>query len=268
MAAMTPEQQSLIARLQAHLEADPRVEALWLGGSLGRGAGDEYSDVDLIALVADGKAIGTGQTYGRDLGQSIPCVIVRPLFGGGVVTVVTEAWERFDISFVEPAGLDRFDPSEIKNLFNRGERQPSPRVATPYRTSPETLGPMIEEFFRILGLMVLSLGREEYLLGLSGIGFMRQLTMDLMLEENGIGPMSRGGALSRRPLLTQEQLAELDGLATVSADREGIIRGNLDLARIFVPRARRLAAEIGLDWPQALEDAVRRHLKGQLDLVW
>lgn len=265
---MTPQQEALIARLQAHLEADPAIEALWLGGSLGRGAGDAYSDVDLIALVADGKAMGTGQTYGRDLGQSIPSVIVRTVHGGGVVTVVTETWERFDISFVEPSGLGRFDPAEIRILFNRGENAPAPRVAAPYRTAPETLAPMIEEFFRILGLMVLSLGREEYLLGLSGIGFMRQLTLDLMLEENGIGPMSRGGALSRRPLLTSQQLAELDGLATVSADREGIIRGNLDIARIFVPRARRLAAEIGLDWPQPLEDAVRRHLKGQLDLVW
>jgi len=265
---MTPQQQSLTERLQSLLEADPRIEALWLGGSLGRGAGDAFSDIDLIALVPEGQSAATGQAYVRDLGRSVPCVIARAQFGGGVMTAVTEDWDRFDISFVEPGGLGRFDPAQIRPLFNRGTQQPAPRELQAYQTAPETLDPMIEEFFRILGLLTLSLGRQDYLLGLSGIGFLRQMTLDLMLEENGIGPMDRGGALSRLPLLTPDQLAELDGLSTISADRDGIIRGNLDLARIFVPRARRLADRIDLAWPEALEAAVRRHLKRQLALVW
>ncbi len=38
------------------------------------------------------------------------------------------------------------------------------------------------------------------------------------------------------------------------------------LARVFLPRARRLAAKIGAAWPEALEDATRASLKARLGL--
>jgi predicted nucleotidyltransferase len=43
----------LLERLTTWLEADPRIQALWLGGSLGRYAGDAYSDIDLYVAVAE-----------------------------------------------------------------------------------------------------------------------------------------------------------------------------------------------------------------------
>ncbi len=42
---------ALIERIRTKLAAEPRVAALWLGGSLGRGEGDELSDVDLVVVV-------------------------------------------------------------------------------------------------------------------------------------------------------------------------------------------------------------------------
>jgi|YNPBryantNP2012_1023418.scaffolds.fasta_scaffold00123_9 predicted nucleotidyltransferase len=44
-------QRGRLAEVVADLAADPNVVAIWLTGSLARGAGDPYSDVDLgIAL--------------------------------------------------------------------------------------------------------------------------------------------------------------------------------------------------------------------------
>ena len=41
----------LVERAQRVLEADERVKAAWLSGSLGRGVADAYSDVDLLVAL-------------------------------------------------------------------------------------------------------------------------------------------------------------------------------------------------------------------------
>jgi hypothetical protein len=114
---------------------------------------------------------------------------------------------------------------------------------------------------------VVALGREEYILGLSGLEILRRLTVDLMLEENGVGPAERGGALHRNPFLTKEQRSELASLAPVVADRDGLIAANRALAAIFLPRARQLAARTGTAWPSIFEAATRRSLQERLGLA-
>jgi len=108
---------------------------------------------------------------------------------------------------------------------------------------------LVNEFLRVLGLLVGCIGREEYLLGLAGADILRRLTIDLMLEENGVSPIERGGALRRNPLLTPDQRRELATLAPVAANGAGIIAANAELAAIFLPRARRLADKVGTEWP-------------------
>jgi hypothetical protein len=53
IAAYRRERDALLQQLRAVLEADGRVTAAWLFGSLGRGAGDALSDIDLFVVVAD-----------------------------------------------------------------------------------------------------------------------------------------------------------------------------------------------------------------------
>ena len=50
---MTAEHEALLGELRAVLAADPRVRSLWLSGSLGRGEGDAWSDIDALLVVAD-----------------------------------------------------------------------------------------------------------------------------------------------------------------------------------------------------------------------
>ena len=264
---LTAEQQDLADDISRVLSDDDQIEAAWLAGSLGRGGGDAFSDVDVVALVAGRAATDVGQRYARDVTAIAQPALVQPLFGGRILNVVTTDWERFDISFVEAGELARFDADKLTPLFNRGDRAPPRGNGEPYRPAPETVLRLVNEYLRVLGLLVVALGREEYGLGLNGVDILRRLTVDLMLEENRVGPAERGGALRRNPLLTQDQRRELEALAPVAADGAGLIAANLALAAIFLPRARRLAAETGMTWPSTFEAATRRHLKERLGVA-
>ena len=264
----TPEQLALAEAIGRALEADPQIEAAWLGGSLGRGAGDAYSDVDTVALVAEGPAAEAGRRWSREVARIAEPVLVNVLYGGLVLNVVDRDWRRFDISFITAADFGRFDSAHLKPLFNRGDREPPRRANAPYVTTPEVLLPLVNEFFRMLGLLVGGLGREEYMLGLTGADLLRGLTLNLMLEENGVGPAEQGGALRRNAFLTPGQRAELADLTPVAATREGIILANRELAAIFLPRARRLAERVGMAWPAAFEAATRRHLETRLGVTF
>ena len=109
----TAEQQSLIDALHRWLEAEPSVRAAWLAGSLGKGGGDQFSDVDLLLLVADGAHAEVSSSLAAKLDTVVKPVLVNRLFGGRVVNVVTDYWERFDLSFVEPAELVRFNAPPV-----------------------------------------------------------------------------------------------------------------------------------------------------------
>lgn len=261
---MTPAQQRLVDTISKVLQRDSRIEAAWLAGSLGRNAGDEFSDVDVVVLCPSGTANEIAATSGL-LDFARP-VLVNALFGGRVVNVITPDWQRFDLVFVEAGDLARYNTKDLKPLFNRTGREP-PRTAPapPHQTTPEGLAKLVQEFYRVVTLAPLGIGRKEYIVALSGIELLRRMTVDLMLEENGIGPQQRGGALRLNPFLTPEQIELLESLPAVAAERDSLLRCQKAIASIFVPRAKALAARIGMEWPSALEDASRAHLKSQLD---
>jgi len=262
----TPDQQQLIDAIAHRLDAEPGVEALWLAGSLGGGGGDAFSDVDLLVLAADGAAGEVSARLTRDLAPALTVVLVNSLFGGRVLNMVTADWARFDLTIVQREDLQRYDSSALTPLFNKGASNPPALPETAYRTPPDRLLRLVNEFLRVLGLAPVAVGREEYELALSGIDLLRRMTFDLMVEENSIPPSKRGGALHRNPLLTAEQLDDLRTLPALVAERSSIIAGHAAFARIFLPRARRLAAEIGMVWPTEFEDATRRHLLKSLGL--
>jgi hypothetical protein len=262
----TSEQQCLIDALRCLVEAEARVEAAWIAGSLGKGGGDQYSDVDLLLLVADGAIAEVCAALAVKLSAVVKSVLVNKLFGGRILDVVTDDWQRFDLSFVEAADLARYNAAELTTLFNRTGRAPPTRPDAPYQTLPDQLLTLVQEFLRVLGMLAGAVGREEYELGLRGVDLLRGMTLDLMLEENGVSPSKRGGALRRRPFLTAEQLGALATIPPQAAARESVIAANRAIAAIFLPRARRLAARIGMVWPTEFEDATKRHLELKLQL--
>jgi hypothetical protein len=263
---ITAAQQSLIADITRLLEAEPAVEAAWLAGSLGLGQGDRFSDVDVVALVSNGHATAVSSSLGSKLSSIKTAVLVNVSFAGRVLNVVTDTWDRYDITILEIPDLMRYNARDLREIFNKSGRAPPARPDMPYQVAPDALLKLVQEFLRVLGLAVIVVGREEYVLALSGIDHLRRMTLDLMLEENGVAPWKRGGALHRNPFLTEEQRDVLVSVPPQSATRESVIQAHSAFAAIFLPRAKKLASCVGMAWPMELEDATRRSLRCRLQM--
>lgn len=182
------------------------------------------------------------------------------MFGGAVLNIVAPGWRRLDVSLVEPAELHRYESGRLGELFNRTGEQPSGHFPDTYQPTAQSLLPIVEEFLRVLGLAPVVLGRGDLVVMISGSDNLRRLATDLMLEENRVGPWDRGGHLKRRALLTEEQYAELATLPPLAAELASLRANNEALAAVFLPRAKRLCSEWGVEWPTRFEQATRTHL--------
>jgi hypothetical protein len=123
----------------------------------------------------------------------------------------------------------------------------------------ERFAGIIEEFLRVEGLLPVAVERSEFVVGQMGFGLLRDMLVDLMVEANGKSG-ERGGVKRLNAFLTAEQRHALEAVTPPPADRDGLIEANLALAALFLPLAKSLAAERGVAWPEALEQATRRHL--------
>ncbi|HQT53744.1 nucleotidyltransferase domain-containing protein [Phenylobacterium sp.] len=257
---MTEAQASLAGMVAAALGADKRIRSVWLYGSLGRGDGDAWSDVDLVAEVHEADRAGCLADYRRGQPGMPPMILAMALYGR-ILAATTPDWERFDISFVSPTELAGMDGGALKPL--RGERtlHPEAHSAQPDHRAGERVEAMVIEFLRILGLLPVAVGRGEWLVAQQGDGLQRRLLIDLMVEENGVPPSARGGAKKLNAFLTPEQRAVLEALRPPAAQPGAVIDAAADLARLFLARARPLVDRLGATWPAAFEQATRRHLQ-------
>ena len=130
------------------------------------------------------------------------------------------------------------------------------------RLDPRRLKYQFEEFIRILGLLPLGMGREEYLNGVTGLFHLRNLLVELFIEETGAP--HRGGVLHLNRLITEEQQEVLASLPPPVPTRDRLIAANIAYASAYLPRARRLAKLWGVEWPERFEAAMWESLKKEL----
>jgi predicted nucleotidyltransferase len=261
---MTPSQDALLQQLLRALGEDSRVQAVWLSGSLGRGEGDAWSDVDLVVQVPEAEVAACVADYkaGR---PGLPQAVLAFDVYGVVVSAVTERWERFDIHFASPAQVGRMDRSGWKPLVGAPLAPPAAPKSRSDDGAPERLRALVTEFLRVLGLSPAMAAREEWIVGQQGFELLRRMLVDLMLEENGAARAARG-AKRLNAFLTPEQRAELEAIVPPRSNRDALLTGDLALARAFLPRARLLADRLGAAWPEQFEEATRRHLESTLGL--
>jgi hypothetical protein len=182
-----------------------------------------------------------------------------------VFNQVTADWLRFDVSVITPASVDRYTASAVRPLFDKDDLYARLRQkGEPLAPSGPRIQELTKEFMRILGLLPVVLGREEYAVSASGSGLIRMLLIQLMTED--VAVEDRGGALHLRGLLPDAQLAAIDELPPILATRESAIAVHMAVARLFLPLARDLSKRTGTPWPDALESALRAHLESQLGL--
>jgi predicted nucleotidyltransferase len=265
MAMPAPAQQDLIDAAMRALEGDPRVESVWLSGSLATGEGDEWSDVDLIAVTEEGALPGVLEDYGTDFSSIASAVHLFTLFGR-IVSAVTADFGRIDILFLTPAELATRPPGGLRQLLARpGAAAPAGPMPAPRAAADAEVASLIREFLRVLGLAPVVVNRGDYIIGVDGAMLLRTMLVDLMLAEQGRSRSERSVKRVTR-MLSAEQIGVLQALAPIAATRNSLLEAHRALAALFLPRAKALADQRKIAWPADFEAATRAHLKRALDL--
>jgi hypothetical protein len=259
---MTPAHAEMIERLRQVLNADERIESAWLSGSLGRGTGDPWSDVDVTCVVEEGDIAACVAEYAGPRNPVGSTVHQIAPYGRVAANTATDL-SRYDLSFMTPAQFRHVDPATVQPLV-RATRPPT-GVTRPNQLDGAKLAANAAEFIRIFGLLPVAIGRREWIVAIEGAGLMRRAIVDLMIEANGRAH-ERGGVKKLNYLLTDEQRTALEATLAIEPHPEALIAANLAMAGLFLPLARRLVAERGGAWPQAFESATWAHLKRELDI--
>lgn len=77
----------------------------------------------------------------------------------------------------------------------------------------------------MLGLLPVVIGRGEFVVGQSGVGLLRSMLIDVMLEE--VAVEDRGGALHLNQLLPAHRQQVLTDLPPIRATRDSVIAGHV-----------------------------------------
>ncbi len=256
----------LFARARDVFDTDPRVEALWLSGSLARGDADSYSDLDLLVATTDEGHASFSDEWAKWLASITPTVLARRIPGIAGLYAVTPAWLRLDVVWEPHAALPKTFFRTRRAVFDRADCAAAIPAALP-RPGPSArvVQDLVEESLRILGLLPTVAGREDWLLGVEGVWTQRLLLYQLFQQANA--PLPETGLKQWSSKLQPAQRELLSGLPTGAATREAVVSGQLALARAFLAQARPLAARLGAVWPEALERATREHLRVTLDVA-
>lgn len=256
----------VIATIAGALRDRPVVRALMLSGSHGCGRADAYSDIDFVMVSTEGATDEVASLW-RDAVERTGEIVLwwdrtaRP----ALINAITADWTRTDVVILHPDQMGSQVQAGLEPVFDHdGLHAGLPRDAPLRRPDPARLRRQFEEFIRVLGLLHLAAGREEYILGVAGVFHLRSKLIDLLVEETAAP--DRGGALHLNRLLTEEQKDLVTALTPPVAERDAMIATHLAYARAYLPRARRLAARWGVEWPERFETATWAKLGGALGI--
>lgn len=255
-----------IEAIARELQDEPAIRALILSGSYGAGLEDAYSDIDFILVATDGPTDEVASLWHRAVSRTGEIVLwrdrqVRP----HLINAITHDWARTDVLIFRPDQMEGQTRDGLKVVFDHDRIFDSlPASAPKPGPDPRRAQYQFEEFIRILGLLPLAIGREEYLNGVLGVFHLRNLLVDLMIEETAAP--HRGGALHLNRLITDEQKQVLLSLPPPVPERDRLIAAHLAYAAAYLPRARRLAKRWGVEWPQRFEAATWERLKHTLSV--
>jgi hypothetical protein len=253
------DQQQLIDAVGAPMDI-AAVRGLFLAGSFGRGTADAWSDVDLIAVVAEGQERAVAGHWRAVLQQITPIVFWNELPRGIIIlNAISEAWLRCDLTIVTAKDFGTRAKNTVKPLIDRDDVYAAlPDSLPPKKPDAGIVRYLIHEFIRMLGLMPVGLGRGEYMTMVLGVGMMRGHLETLLMQD--VTEPDPGGMLHQSKLLPADVMQMLASLPYPGPEREALVAANLAVAREFMPRARAMAKRLDIAWPDVFEAATRRRL--------
>ncbi|KZM50829.1 hypothetical protein [Labrenzia sp. OB1] len=261
------ESRKVIELIAGKLRSEQYLQALCLSGSYGAGLEDGFSDIDFLAVLDDRAFDTFTQTWRKTLSTVGEIVLWREFKRTDLlVNAVTADWLRIDLLCVN---ADRINIGRARNglevLFDHaGLVEALPEVLKDAGPDPIQMQYQFEEFIRILGLMPVAMGRQEYFNAVTGVTHLRNLLVNLLIEETRAP--HRGGALHLNRLITDEQKELLGSLPALVPGREIAIEAHLAYAAAYLPRARKLADRYAIPWPERFEQVTLSNLNLKLGL--
>lgn len=240
------------------------LRALFLGGSYGNGMADAYSDIDFVLVAEEGASDSVAKVWRDAVAKTGEIVLwwdrtTVPV----LINAITEDWTRTDVIILKPDQMGAHTQSTLKPLFDHDGIYDSLEKA-PQKPAPnqKRFRYEVEDFIRILGLLHLAVGREEYINGVLGVFHLRNKLVELLIAETDAP--NRGGILHLNRLITDEQKDLLMSLPPPEPNRDAMIAAHLAYAKAYLPRARKRAELLGMAWPERFEAATWAQLETAL----
>ncbi|QGN33251.1 nucleotidyltransferase domain-containing protein [Microlunatus sp. Gsoil 973] len=248
-----PRYRPLLERTHEVLGADARVRSVALGGSVGAGTADRWSDLD-FAIATDPEQ---HDDFLRDwpdwLGRITPTVFARTPIAPFIINAVTQ--DGLTVDFVVWSGeVPEFRPPAGLALGLSTSRFDNIGDALDYAVAEQLRG--------LAGPFISLLQRGEHLKHLSGVPHVLGLLTTVFLAETGHPAPSKRW----NPSYTDEQLRAVATLPPVRATAEDLKTFGLGVARLIVERGRPLFPRYDLVWPAALAKVAAIRLEENLGI--
>jgi nucleotidyltransferase-like protein len=250
----------LFDRLLAAVEADQRIRALWLSGSLARGTADAGSDLDVLLAVRDADLDAFTAGWRDWLATVTPTLIARELPGmPGCVYATTDTCARLDVVTEAVSALPATPHRYRLVVLDRDGLDatvPAPQPGP--GPNPDRLADLIEEFLRQQAIFPAAVvARGDWLLGVAGVSNAHQLLYQLFVESNQ--PLPPMGVKQYSSRLTPGQRAVLAALPAPQADRDAVVAAMRAAVTAFRTAGRAAATAAGATWPDHLDEAIQRY---------
>lgn len=236
------------------LGADARVRALEVGGSVGAGTADAWSDLDLVVVSEPDHHDDLVASWPEWVSRITPTVFARTPIAPFVINTVTADGLTLDFA-IWNGEAPAFPPATTYTVgMLSGQRFDDIGAALDYAVA--------EQFRGLAGPFVSLVQREEHLKHLTGVPHLLGLLTTVFLAETGAPPPAKHWNAT----FTTEQRAAVAALPAVAADRERIMAFGLALAELLVTRARPLFVRYDLRWPADLATVTAQRLRATLDI--
>jgi hypothetical protein len=216
------ERAAMLERLVKQLEADPRVVAAWLYGSLGRGDDDALSDIDVRVVVADAhiEAMNADrQAYATRIG--LPLLIQEapgnaPPGGAFLLVMYEGTVGPIQVDWTWQPQSQACIPPDVHMLFDRAGLPHDPPVTRPTgQALAETLTEQSVFFWMMVQVAVKKAARQQAWAAIIVLNYVQQ-TLDgvkWLLSLTDRLPQPENRRKGRLPAHPAEQMAYVRALA-------------------------------------------------------
>jgi len=264
-------QRPLLMELAQDLWADPAVAALWLGGSLARGVGDAHSDVDLrVAFAAPAEITESLPASAHRLAERVTYCVTWPVGADAALhQMLLDDGQIYDLWVQTTA---RVPSREVRLVLGCRDAAFAPKLVGGEDPSvsfepadPEEIRRMVGGFWMNIRKHRKVLARGLTLIAWEGEHRIRQELLRLWhVEATGLdcGPMQAMTIHSLTPMVRTVEAAHggkaLEALGRASETEEGFREAMGRLHEEGARVGRRLAENLGFDYPAAAEEAAMR----------